>query len=222
MRKIELIELVKDHLAGGDATKDVKGRYHDEIIANHLSTAFKRAVFDTWLEAKSYSDYSLLDSWAAFYEVSVSQDVNDYEKVGFLPFPPIQLQDAMGILQVTSYDTSIPSHPNRRVSFAYRETNHSSVFDALEVDLVSTKPYFYLERRVAGNNDELHEIRIGNCEDPCDKIGVKMIVPFERMDDYDPVPIPAGKEDLLVRSVIDLMAAKPPEDEINDSKANQR
>ena len=48
-----------------------------------------------------------------------------------------------------------------------------------------------------------------------------MIVPFESLDLYDEVSLPAGKEDLMVRSVIELLQSKPPEDVINDSKANQ-
>ena len=49
-----------------------------------------------------------------------------------------------------------------------------------------------------------------------------MIVPFESLDLYDTVALPAGKEDLMIRGVIELMQGKPPEDVINDSKANQR
>jgi hypothetical protein len=222
MRKIEIIELVKDYLAGGDASGDVKGHYHDEIIANHLSTAFKKVVFDTWMEAKMHSDYSLLDAWARYQQAILIDDGSD-EMIAYLPFPPMQLPNSMGILEVVPLDTSeIDWLPQRNITFAYRETNSSSVFNALESGLVSTKPYFYLEQTFGTSaNLNLYHLRCGNVPDGFTWVSIKMIVPFEAMDDYDPMAIPAGKENLLVRSVIDLLAGKPPEDEIFDSKSKR-
>ena len=71
MRKINLIELVIDFLAGGDAPDDVKGKYHPEIIANHLALAYNEAVLESYLEGKAYSDYSILDAWARNYPINI-------------------------------------------------------------------------------------------------------------------------------------------------------
>ena len=226
MRKIEIIELVKDYLAGGDATDDVKGRYHDEIIANHLSTAYKRVVFDTWLEAKQFSDYSIMDVWAKEYDL-VQELYGLNQVVVKLPYPPIQLPNAKGILQVVPI---IPSGdewaPDVANAFAYRETASNAVFIALEVTAVSTRPNFYLEQVDQTDDQVAYQIHLQNIPDTLlpggtSNVRVKMIVPFESLDDYDTVALPAGKEDLMVRSVIELLSSKPPEDVINDSKANQ-
>ena len=235
MRKIEIIELVKDYLAGGDAPDDVKGRYHDEIIANHLSTAYKRLVFDTWLEAKQFSDYSIMDVWAKEYALLTEQYGVD-QTIVKLPYPPIQLPNAKGIIQVApvlvGVDPDFRYEPDYTNAFAYRETASNAVFVALEVSAVSTRPNFYLEQvdQPATAIDQVaYQLQLQNIPDagPAPPgtsrgISVKMIVPFESLDLYDTVALPAGKEDLMIRGVIELMQGKPPEDVINDSKANQR
>jgi hypothetical protein len=48
-----------------------------------------------------------------------------------------------------------------------------------------------------------------------------MIEPLEQLADFDEVAIPAGKEDMIVRGVIELLRAKPPEDESNDNLSNR-
>ena len=228
MRKIEIIELVKDYLAGGDAPDDVKGRYHDEIIANHLSTAYKRVVFDTWLEAKQFSDYSIMDVWAKEYDLTPDYFGSD-QTIVKLPFPPIQLPNAKGILQVVPiipWSGGLEWDPDDANAFAYRETTSNAVFIALEVNAVSTRPNFYLEQYQVGANQVEYQLHLQNIPDTLlpggsNRVRVKMIVPFEVLDLYDEVALPAGKEDLMIRGVIELLQGKPPEDRINDSKANQ-
>lgn len=207
MRKIELIELVKDYLAGGDAPDDVKGRYHDEILANLLALAYSQVVMQTYLEGKQYSDYSVLDAWAK------NHTINIVSGVVALPYPPVQLPNAMGILQVAC-------NGNLDNTFAYRETNANSVFAALEVGSISTKGYFYLEINTGSGNNS-HRLVLGNIPDGVTAVQVKMIVPFQYIDDFETVSIPGGKENTLIGYVVELLRNKPPEDIINDNKANQ-
>ncbi|MBU0651239.1 hypothetical protein KKC59_04950 [bacterium] len=208
MRKIELIELVQDFLAGGDAPAEIKGRYHPEIIANHLALAYNRIVFETYMEAKQYSDYSTLDGWAKNHTLSIVSNAVA------LPYPPVQLPNNMGILQV-----AVSTDLNN--TFAYRETNANSVFNILEVGSVSTKPTFYLEVN-AGSGNNSHALQLGLVPDGCTQVKVKMIVPLDAVDDFDTVSIPAGKEDMILQYVIELMSKKLPEDKVHDNNANQR
>jgi len=208
MRKIHLIELVKDFLAGGDAPDDVKGRYHDEIIANLCALAYNKIVFQTWLEAKAHSDYSILDAWAKNHTLNITSDTVP------LPYPPVQLPNAMGILQVSA-GTDLEN------VFAYRETNSNAVFAALEVGSISTTPWFYLEVNT-GTGINSHTLQLGNVPDGCTTVKVKMIVPLDQVDDFTTIVIPAGKEEELIGFVIELLRQKPPEDIINDNKARQQ
>ena len=208
MKKIHLIELVQDFLAGGDMVADLKGKFHPEIIANHLALAYNQVIMQTYLEAKQYSDYSILDSWAKNFTVSIVSG-----KVA-LPFPPVALPNAMGILQVCP-STDLTN------AFAYRETNSNAVFAELEVGSVSTRPTFYLEQN-AGTGINSHVLILGNVPGGTTSLYVKMIVPLSEIDDFETVSIPAGKEKLLVDTTIELMMSKPPEDKVNDGIANQK
>lgn len=208
MRKQHLIELVQDFLSGGDAPDDVKGRYHPEIIANLCALAYNKIVFQTWLEAKAHSDYSILDAWAKNHTLNITANTVP------LPYPPVQLPNAMGILQVAT-GTDLTN------VFAYRETNANAVFAVLEVGSISTKPWFYLEVNASGSGINSHTLQLGNVPDGCTTVKVKMIVPLDQVDDYETIVIPAGKEEDLISFVIELMRNKPPEDTVNDNKARQ-
>ena len=208
MKKIHLIDMVADFLAGGDAPAEIKGRYHPEIIANHLALAYNRIVFETYMEAKSYSDYSTLDAWAKNHTISI------VDNTVALPYPPVQLPNGMGILQVSA-GTSL------NTTFAYRETNANSVFNELDVGSISTKPTFYLEVN-AGSGNNSHVLQLALVPAGVTTVKVKMIVPLDEVDDYATIMIPAGKEDTIIGYVIELMMKKPSEDKIIDGNANQR
>jgi hypothetical protein len=207
MRKIHLIELASDYLSGGDAPDDVKSKYHPEVIANLLAIAYNGIVMQTYLEAKQYSDYSVLDAWA------LNHSINIVSNAVALPYPPVQLPNGMGILQVSA-GSDITN------TFAYRETNANSVFNALEVGSVSTKPTFYLEQNAgAGNNS--HVLQVSNVPEGCTSVKVKMIVPFDAVDDFTTISVPAGKEMDILGAVVELLRSKRGEDVINDGIANQ-
>jgi len=207
MRKIELIELAKDYLAGGDAPDDVKGRYHDEILANLLALAYNEVVLATYMEGKVHSDYSVLDAWAKNHSINIVSNTVP------LPYPPVQLPNAMGILQVASAE-------DLTVVFAYRETNANAVFSVLEVGSISSMPWFYLEKNT-GSGSNSHVLQLGKVPDGCTAVKVKMIVPLYYIDDFETISIPGGKEKSLLDYMVALLRQKPQEDVINDNKANQ-
>lgn len=213
MRKIELIELVSDYLNGGDGPDDLKGRFHDQVIKKHVEAAFNGIVFKTYMEGKQYADYSVLDSWAKNYDLTI-QALSAGKGHVRLPYPPMQLPNNMGILQVAS-------SANLSTVFAYRETNANAVFAALEVGSVSSMPFFYLEQNSTGTGHETHVLQLEKVPDGCTEVKVKLIVPLEFIDDFDQVMIPAGKEDMIIAQVMDLLRTKPPEDNVNDNKASR-
>jgi hypothetical protein len=215
MKKIHLIELVSDFLTGGDSTGDMQGRFHEQIIKKHLEAAFNNLVFQTYMEGKTHSDYSVLDAWARKYTIDID-DLDEEEATGNakLPYPPMQLPNNMGILQVNEAG-------DLTNTFAYRETNSNSVFAALEVGLISEKPIFYLEQNTTGDGTATHLLQLENLPDEITQVDIKLIVPLEEIDDFDEVMIPAGKEELLIRDTIELLMSKPPEDNISDGRPNR-
>jgi hypothetical protein len=149
---------------------DVKGRYHDMIIANFLALAYNQVVFQTYMEGKAHSDYSVLDAWAKNHTISITDNAAP------LPYPPVQLPNGMGILQVACGNdlTNV---------FAYRQTNANAVFAALDVGSVSTKPTFYLEQNTGSGNNS-HVLQLAQVPDGVTSVKVKMIVPLDQVDDF--------------------------------------
>lgn len=82
-------------------------------------------------------------------------------------------------------------------------------------------PFFYLEQNATGAGIETHVLQLEKVPDGCTAVNVKMIVPLEVVDDFDQVMIPAGKEDMIIAQVMDLLRTKPPEDDVNDNKASR-
>ena len=217
MKKIELIELTQDYLSGGDAPADVKGRYHPRILSNIIALAFDGIVFDTYMEAMSHSDYSTMDAWAKNYTRTISSGQV------LLPYPPVQLPNGMGILQVTPV-ISGTAYPEQ--AFAYRETNSQAVFDVLEeVDGgdASYRPgCFWLERNIDAQQ-YTHILKLDNIPTNCTQVIIKMVESFKAVDDYDAVAIPAGKgggrPQALLDYVVQMIRDKGRQDIINDNNA---
>lgn len=208
MRKIELIELVTDFLRGGDGNNEMQGRFHEGVTTKLVESAFNSAIFAVYLEAKNHSEYNLLDPWAREYEISIVNNTVE------LPYPPLPLPDAMGIRQVVPVQESVPDYAS---AFAFREVTAHAIFSSLESETVSTKPTYSLQQKTDAGNLDTHILRLRKVPVGCTSVVVFMIVPLERLDDYDHVAIPSGKENMIIESVIQLLANKPPSDNINDN-----
>lgn len=213
MRKINLIETVQDFLSGGDAPSDIRGKYHPEIIKKWVEMAWNNVVFQTYMEGKMHSDYSVLDAWARNYPLVITSNTVK------LPFPPVQLPNNMGIRQVAN---GISNDYDPTNVYAFRDTNAEAVFSALEVGNtnISEKPWFYLEIN-NGSGINSHVLKLGNVPNTTVGVTVKLIVPLEQIGDYEVISIPGGKEDMIVKSVIEILRQKPQEDFINDNNAQQ-
>jgi len=220
MKKIHLVELVSDYLAS-EMPEDMISQYHPEIINKFLESAYNQAVYMTWLNGKKFSDYSQLDAWTMTYSlqlynpVVVGTIVNGNLR---LPYPPMQLPNNMGIRQVAM-------STNESVVFAYLDNSAVAIFNELDVMTLDPTPYFRLEQNDSGAGTESHILKVGKIPIvyyiPPAIVNVKMIVPLDRVDDYDDIAIPAGQEDFLVKQVIELLRTKMPEDTSNDMVANR-
>lgn len=214
MKKIHLIDAIVDHLTGGDATADTQGQFHPQIIKKRVEFAFNQLLFQVWLNSKKFSDYSQLDAWSKTYEIQVLGQ-SGTKAYAFLPYPPMQLPNNMGIRQICN-------HADTAVVFAYLEATANVVFAELEVNTVDDTPTFRLEQnnRSTGPGEESHILHIEKlpiAPDAIESLDIMMIVPLEKMDDFDDIAIPAEMGDEgLVNKLIELIRTKPPQDTIND------
>jgi len=217
MKKINLIESIVSFLAS-DAAGDSKGVYHPEEIKVHLNNVFNKAVYDSWLNGKRYSDFSQLDAWSKTYEVAIVSQIGT-KAHGLLPFAPIQLPNAMGIRQVAD---------NADVSnvFAPMESTADVVFAELEVSTMDDTPVYSMEQNnlSTGAGEASHKLKFDKLPIAPDtlitSVDVLMIVPLEMLDDYDDCVMPSGMEDNIIQQVIALMSKKQESDTSNDGVFN--
>jgi len=222
MKKIALVEMVSDYLAS-EMPEDMISQYHPEIIKKFIETAYNQAVYLTWLNGKKFSDFSQLDAWTRTYPLPVHSPTVAGTMVSGnlrLPYPPMQLPNNMGIRQVSMT-------ANESVVFAFLDNTAVAIFNELDVMTIDPPPYFRLEQNNTGAGTETHILKVAKipvtfyAPPALMYVDVKLIVPLDRVGDYDDIAIPAGQEDLLVKQTIELLRGKPPEDTANDMVANR-
>jgi hypothetical protein len=222
MKKIQLIDAVIDFLAS-DAAGDSKGTYHPEIAKVHLANVFNQIIYNTWLTGKKYGDFSQLDAWSKTYVIDV---LNQCAKKAYclLPFAPVQLPNGMGIRQIRSHYscTYYGGAIGDEWIFAPIEATANAIFDELEVATMDDYPTWRLEQNNlnTGAGERSHMLWLENlpvAPNAISTVDIMLIVPFDAMDDYDDVAMPANMEDPIIRQVVDLMSKKPMPDNLNDS-----
>lgn len=214
MRKIELIEMVLDNLSGGDAVADVRGRYHPQMISKFIEAAYNDLIYQVATSAlnpkEKQVDFFQLDAFAKIHrDIVVSDDADRSLKYSVLPFAPVKLPEELGIRMICPEDD--PTNP-----FAHVDNNSQAVFAALDVGAVDDVPTWSLEK-MAGN-----EYRVYYPDDVVTtEVTMLLILPFSQYDDYDEVPMPAGKDLSIVDTVVERLREKPQEDIISDNIPSQ-
>ncbi len=214
MRKIELVEMVLDYLSGGDAPGDVRSRYHPAMIEKHIEGAYADLIYQVMEAAinprDKKVDFTVVDAFAKIHRnITVVDDVDRSLKYSVLPFAPLKLPEDRGIRMICPEDD--PTNP-----FAPVDNNSQAVFAALEVGTVDNVPTYSLEK-MDGN-----EYRVYYPDDLITtEVTMLLILPLSQYDDYDEVPMPAGKDMGVFDAVVERLREKPPEDNINDGIASQ-
>lgn len=212
MRKQELVELVTDWLSGGDAPADVRGHHHPEIIKKHVEGAYSDLVLQIYLEAKRYSDYSILDMFSKRYTLTVTIEEGTNYGYADLPFPIMQLPQNASIREVT--------YTNDRTSaFVPVEITANTIFSELEVNDIDDTEYYWVEKDPTKKNT--YKIYFDNLNDGTTELYIKLVVPLYEFDDFDDVAFPMGKEGMIFDLVVQKLRGKPAEDILNDKKVNQ-
>ena len=213
MKKIQIVEAVIDYFES-DQAGERKMKLHPEMVKVHLNNLFNKVVYNTWLNAKQFSDYSQLDAWSRVYELNVINQVGQ-RAVANLPFPPMQLPNNAGVRQVSSNED--PGNV-----FAPIENTANVVFNELEVSTLDSTPTYSLQQRVTtGAGDISHYLVLEKMPLPGPSqivvVDALLIVPMEQMDDYDDVVIPGMEEETIVTQLIDVMQNKRNPDTANDN-----
>lgn len=208
MTKIELIELVEDWLAGGDAPTDVRGRYHQKVIEKYVGMAINNILYDTYLAAKKFHDFSQLDSMTTAYpNVAVLTDTDRAETYSNLPVSLIQLPDSSALRLISPMK-------DQSCGFRYMTNNSQPVWGELEAMKVRDVPCYYIE------GTKVFYYNTAGYEDVT-RVLMKIIPPFADWDDDKDIPVIAGKEFTIFEMVTKYMVNKPKDDDINDTNEEQ-
>lgn len=207
MRKVVIIELVQDFLSGGDAPSDVKGKYHPNIIKEHVHLVWPSVLNKVYKRGLMEGQYDILDPWGRNYGKAIVSG-----KVA-LPFAPLHLDDGMGILQVADgmgedYD---PTNVYAPIS-----TTGMGIFGALEAGQTEAVPMYYLEIN-DGNGINSHNLVIVNKPTATTAVTVKMVVPLDQIDDYAPISVPDEMMNIIFQEVVNTLRQKNTEDRITDN-----
>ena len=207
MRKIHIIEIVQDFLAGGDAPSDIRGKYHPEIITKWCEIAWNNVINMVYDNGKVNGEIDVLDPWARNYGISI---VNN--RVA-LPYAPMHLSDGMGILQVCDGKDGDFDPTN---VYAPITTTAIGIFNDLEAGNQSTVPMYYLEiNNSTGINS--HVLVLRNKPTATTGVTVKMVVPLEQIDDFSQVSVPKEGMNMIITEVVNILRQKNTEDKINDN-----
>ena len=206
MKKIEFVDLIKHKLAGGDCPQELKGKYHPEIIARHLSMAFNHAVNRRFDADAKRGMFDNLDAFTTTYSgIDVEYDKGRQEYYAIIPKSYMSLPKNRGVRLVYP-DGSVENF------FKYRENNRATIMSNLDVDKIAEYVAFYIE------NDRVYFAHLS--PEYVEKVSIKLIPTFEALDDSEYVPIPAGYEKMLFDLVVESMMRQRPEKMSNDENSN--
>jgi hypothetical protein len=194
-------------LAGGDAPDEIRARYHQKVIEKYIGMAFNQITYDTWLTAKKYSNFDILDSFTKRYYLPVMYDTASLEWYIELPVTLAQLPDGTALRHIS---------PKQDQSFAFAPVNNTSspMWSVLEAGYIKDVPSYYVE------NTKAFFIGFEPYQD-ITTVMVKLIPPFSAWDDDSEVPVIAGKEFTIFEMVTKYLVNKPADDDLNDNADQQ-
>jgi len=206
MIKEKLIELVQLNLAGGDTSEETGSKYDIREIELYVGMVYDDLIMQAYIEGRKTGDFSFLDDYAAPFKVSVLNDEDRDERYIVLPVNPVTLPDQASIRLISPYK-------NQNFSFNPMESNSSGVWDELDVDIVDTRPSYYVEGLNVYFDDRL----------AADELMVKLVQPFSNIPDSSEVYVPGGKNTIIFDKVKEMLASKNqfPRQDIDNQTSKQ-
>jgi len=207
MTKQNLIDLIKHKLAGGDCPQELKGKYHDEIVSKHITLALNYLINDViYVRANKNKDWGSLDPYAkTFLGNIIKYNEERNERYIDLPSDYIPLPKNRGIRIVSP-------EQGQDKPFLYRDNNTSRIYKNLDVNDVYNEVRFYVE----GNKLFFSE----HLPNYVETVLIKIIQPFDAMNDDDNVVVPQGYGKVVIDLVFQSMMGMPLEKASNDNNAN--
>jgi len=206
MTKRQLIDLLKHRLAGGDCPQELKGKYHPEILAKHISLAHNYLLKTVaYREAEQTGDFGLLDAYTKTYIIDVLFDDLRKEYYSLIPIKIVDLPENRGIRFLSDVE-------NQSIQYIYRSNNSEDIYNNLDVSKVSKRTRYYRERDKVYYRGVIIEMK--------EQVLAKLIPDFDSLEDEDDVSIPSAYGKLIFDLVFQSMSGMPMEKVSNDNNAN--
>ena len=209
MTKGQFIYLVKTFFEGGDGGTGGGTKWHLGDIERYCEMAFSDTVEQLYRQAIQFHDWGHIDSLVERHtKVPVSLDTDANEYYAEFPVKVIQLPENGGVRMVGN-------GKSQNLPFIYMVNNAECVYD--EIESFDGKGYdentFYVEGTT-----------IWIPKRPADKlqyINMKLIQTFDSYAETDEVPTVFGKDGIVFRMVLELMAGIRSADDNNDSSSKK-
>lgn len=192
--KIVFAELVEE--ACGITSPDKRKVYHREVIYGYIAMAFAE-----YLYAIFRKNSSELDKYVKVYkDVKVLKDCTTNTYYSELPEEIVELPNNESI---------------RRIGYMKDKMNYMIPISIGQEEFVNNTDLSIIHQeigyRLMGNRIEYAFI-----SEPIDNLLMHLVIPFNKYDKNDIIPIPSGKISAIVNSVKDLILNRPPKDLAND------
>lgn len=201
------VDALIDFFANGDCPQEMKGKYHPEIIAFHLGVALDYLITKVlYPEASKTNNWGMLDVYVKTYlNVPILDDTDRDERYSDLPIQPVNLPSNRGV-------RFISTNKDQSYRFIYRDNNTENIFGGLDVDEVITTPRYYVEgKKVFYSHHLPYDLKF---------VLMKLIPPFDALDDDDDVNIPQGYGKLVFDLVAQSLSGRKLEKVSNDNNSN--
>lgn len=209
MTKGQFIYLVKTYFEGGDGGTGGSSKWHLGDIERYCEMAFADTVEQLYRQAIQFHDWAHVDPITKTYsKVAVTKDNVAGEYVGILPVKVLQLPEAGGVRAVWIGGT-------QNLYLVHIPNNAEGVYDEIEKYDGRGFPesVYYIEGET---------IRIPcRPQDTLANVNMSLIRALSSYDEDEEMPTVFGKDGVVFRMVIQLMAGMLPSDDINDSSSKK-
>lgn len=211
MKKAQLIELVKRNLQGGDGTPELRGRFHQKEIELYISMALDGTLNTRLNERQEYREELGLNNWkydamTKSFVVPIQDDNIRDRRYSELPTHILSVVNNGGIRMICPLK-------EESTQFFPRAMTDTFLMNDLDVGQLTGLIYFNLEQKRVYYSGDM------NCN--WKEVLMKLAVKFEELDDDDDIDIPDGKDIEIFQTVLSLLNAKRPMDNVNDNNPQQ-
>jgi hypothetical protein len=200
IKKIALIELIQDRLAGL-LTKDQRKKYPASIIAYYIGRAYSMLLFEIWGSVRS----SLDNHTKTYTGVAVQQDGTTEVYYSTLP------ADILIFPDVNSGVRKIATTTGEGVDFVPETNDNIDLMEGLLCDNLPSEISYTVKNG---------RVEYKNMDTTISTVRMDLVIPFEAYSREDSVFIPSGQDERLIEIVTNYVMGKPPVDLVNDNNPN--